>query len=186
MWLRILFALLGLWLLDLFLLFALSQRIGFWETFIVITVIGFLGSALARREGLRVWRGWQAAREAARIPEEGIVDGMLVLLGGGLLIAPGLATDVIGLTLLVPASRRVVARLLRRRWQRELERRSLPGGHVIGSHGRSATVGSHGERPRAAGSVIDTTGVESRQRVEPPRQLDPGSANGRADRLGKR
>ena len=39
------------------------------------------------------------------MPGELITDGMLVLLAGGLLVAPGLITDTIGISLLVPLCR---------------------------------------------------------------------------------
>src|SRR5688572_31039052 len=112
MLLRILLVLLALQLMDLYLLFALGRSIGFWETLAIVVAMGFLGSSLARREGLRVWRGWRAALDGQRLPERGIVDGMLVLLGGGLLILLGLLSDVIGLLLLVPVSRGLIARLI--------------------------------------------------------------------------
>ena len=39
------------------------------------------------------------------MPTELITDGMLVLLAGGLLVAPGLITDALGISLLIPLCR---------------------------------------------------------------------------------
>jgi UPF0716 protein FxsA len=119
--------------------------------------VGLLGSALARREGGRVWRGFQASLAEGRPPEHGVVDGMLVLLGGVLLLLPGILSDVIGLALFIPPLRRAVGELLRRRLTRELELRP-----PIGLGGRRFGA-EQPDRP-AQGSpsaVIDTTGVES-------------------------
>jgi UPF0716 protein FxsA len=162
MLLRILLVLLALQLTDLYLLFALGRSIGFWETLVIVVGMGFLGSALARREGLRVWRGWRAALEGQRLPERGIVDGMLVLLGGGLLILPGLLTDVIGLVLLVPVSRRLITRLIVGRLQNEIERRSPRVVPNVSGFGERASFG-HGpaDSNGQGATVIDTTGVES-------------------------
>jgi UPF0716 protein FxsA len=177
MLLRILLVLLALQLADLYLLFALGRSIGFWETLLIVVGMGFLGSSLARREGLRVWRGWRAALDGQRLPERGIVDGMLVLLGGALLILPGLLTDVIGLVLLVPVSRRLIARLIVGRLQHEIERRSLQGIPAVRGFGERAPFGpGAGESNGRGATVIDTTGVES---AEPeassgaPRRLEP-------------
>ena len=68
---------------------------------------------------------------------------MLVLLGGTLLILPGLLTDVIGLVLLVPVSRRLIARLIVGRLQHEMERRSLHVAPNLRGFGECASFG-HG------------------------------------------
>jgi UPF0716 family protein affecting phage T7 exclusion len=100
--LKILFALLGVQVLDLLLLIVLSRRFGFWQTVGTLFVVGVIGSSLARREGGRVWRGFQASLAEGRPPEHGAIDGMLVLLGGVLLLLPGILSDVVGLALFVP------------------------------------------------------------------------------------
>ena len=49
------------------------------------------------------------------------MDGVLVIFGGAFLITPGFLTDILGLVLLVPPSRRVVRRLAVRRLGRRME-----------------------------------------------------------------
>jgi UPF0716 protein FxsA len=157
---RILFLLLALQLADLGLLVWLSYSIGFWETLTLALGTGVLGGALARREGRRVWRGWREALDARRPPEEGITDGMLVLVGSALLMAPGLATDVIAAGLLVPWSRRWVAKWLRPRLSLELEQRFALRTPLHGRADRGGLGGSLAQRGSSE-PVIDTTGVES-------------------------
>jgi UPF0716 protein FxsA len=156
--LKILFALLGVQILDLLLLIALSRRFGFWQTLVMLFVVGLFGSSLARREGGRVWRGFQASVADGRPPEHGVIDGMLVLLGGVLLLLPGILSDVIGLLLFIPPLRRAVAGLLRQRLTRELELRPppiVPGGRRFGVEPPERAA------PSSSPAVIDTTGVES-------------------------
>lgn len=161
---RILLAFVVIQLADLYALFLLGRSMGFWSTFILLFVMGTLGSALARREGLRVWRGWHAALEHGRAPEEGMVGGMLVLLGSLLLVAPGLGTDVLGLVLLLPFTRRPIAAFVSRRLRAELGAQSGAGlrSRIVFP---SAADAKHG--PPGRGEVIDTTGIES-----PSAQLD--------------
>lgn len=152
-WLLLLFV--AVPLAELYLLVWLSGIIGFWETLAITLLTGIVGGGLARREGLRVWRGWNAALASGRSPEAGIVDGMLVLLGGAFLITPGVVTDVVGLCLLLPFTRRPMARLVRAVAARELSRRVVSvasWGHGAPAPGRRASAGSN---------VIETTGVES-------------------------
>lgn len=164
MLLKILFLLLGVQLLDLLLLIVLSRSFGFWQTLIGLFAVGLVGSALARREGGKVWRGFQASMAEGRPPEHGIIDGMLVLLGGVLLLLPGVLSDVLGLALFVPPLRRTLAALLRGRISRELELR--PARHPFIAPRFGGPPGEPGGRePGAAATgsprVIDTTGVES-------------------------
>jgi UPF0716 protein FxsA len=65
----------------------------------------------------------QREMAAGRVPGREIMDGLAVLVGGALLLTPGLITDVMGLTLLFPPTRRAI-QLLARKW---LERQVQTG-----------------------------------------------------------
>lgn len=108
-------------LLDLWLLLRLGQAIGFWSTLALVVATGVAGAWLARAEGFRVVREWQRALAQGRLPAEGVLSGALVLAGGLLLVTPGVVTDVIGLALLLPPSRRLVAAGLRRWLRRQMD-----------------------------------------------------------------
>lgn len=100
---------------ELYLLLQLGRWIGAGPTVAWVLGSALLGTILARTEGLRVWRAWQRALLERRIPEEGIVSGVLVLIGSLLLIVPGVITDLAGLLLIFPPTRRLVAARIRRR-----------------------------------------------------------------------
>ncbi len=112
----------GVPLLDVYLLFALSGVIGGINTIAMVILTGVLGASLSRLEGARVLQQWQASLAEGRVPEEGVLGGVLWLLGSALLITPGVITDAVGLILLLAPSRRFVARLLRP-WLRERVKR---------------------------------------------------------------
>jgi UPF0716 protein FxsA len=135
-------------LLDLWLLLAIGDVIGFWPTVGLVLLTGFAGAALARAEGLRVLGAWRAALAAGRLPEEGVLSGVLVLVGAVLLVTPGVITDVVGLALLVPASRRLVARGVRAWLGRQIRSGRI---RIVGARG-----GGPGGSP-AAGEVVDVT-----------------------------
>lgn len=158
MLLRVLSCLLAIQLLDLALLVVLSRSIGFWTTVIALLAVGMVGSAFARRESGRVWRSFQSALGEGRPPEHGILDGMLVLLGGVLLLLPGVLSDVIGLSLFVPPLRRALARRLRDRWSNDIGA-AIPRG-VWRMRAPGADAAAPGS-PARAPAVIETTGVES-------------------------
>lgn len=144
---------------ELYVLLAVGRQIGFWETLAITLIVGALGAALAKREGLRVLRRYQEALGQGRMPEEGVLGGLLLFAGGILMLTPGLITDVIGLLLLFPPTRRVAVALMRR-W---LARRIRSGQMHVFQAGRGpfgAGPGDEHERP----DVIDVDVVEK----EPP------------------
>ncbi|MDC0709551.1 FxsA family protein [Stigmatella sp. ncwal1] len=111
--------------LDLYLLVGIGRHLGLLPTLALVVGMGLVGASLARREGLRVVRRWQEAMAQGRPPEEGILSGALVLLGGLLLVLPGVISDVAGLILLIPAVRRGIAARLRRSLERGMRNGSV-------------------------------------------------------------
>ncbi|WP_224245375.1 FxsA family protein [Hyalangium gracile] len=111
--------------LELYLLVVLGRQLGLAPTLGLLLVTALLGSVLAKREGRRVLRSWQTQVAQGRVPEEGILSGALVLLGGLLLILPGFITDAVGLFLLLPPTRRWVAGRVRRSMERGMATGSM-------------------------------------------------------------
>lgn len=109
-------------LLEIWLLIQLSQLVGGWITLLVVGLGMVLGVLLTRREGSRAWRSLTAGVREGRPVSDEIASGGLVLLGGAALIVPGLVTDVVGLFLLLPPTRRLAVRALER-WSRARMRR---------------------------------------------------------------
>jgi UPF0716 protein FxsA len=105
-------------LLDLAILVRLGQALGFWPTIALVVVTGTVGAILARSQGLQVLRGMRTEMSVGQVPSSRLFDGLLVLIGGTLLLTPGLLTDLAGFLLLLPPSRRWVKDLLRRRVER--------------------------------------------------------------------
>lgn len=152
-------------LVELFLLLWIDSLIGLLPTIALTLVTGFLGGTLARREGLKVWRAWRKALDEMATPEQGVIDGVLVLLGGALLITPGVLTDVVGFSLLIPFSRKRIAKRVRAIVDRRLAAGSVS---VMQSASFDADDGPWmGPGPSGPGpsDVVETEGeaVSSRQ-----------------------
>jgi len=160
--------------LELFVLIRIGRVIGPWYTILMVIVVGVLGASLAKRQGLRVLREWQEALSQGRMPEEGVMGGLLILLGGLLLITPGVISDVIGLVLLLPWTRKAIVPHLSRVVQRQIARGTLRvqmhGVSVAGgpSASQSPRYGANMSGPgmtdfRGPGhTVIDTEGEDVR------------------------
>ena len=95
------------------LLIQVGQVIGAWWTIVLLIADSVLGTWLVRREGARAWRALRNALESGRMPATELADGALILIGGTLMLTPGFVTDIVGLLLVVPLSRRPVNALVR-------------------------------------------------------------------------
>lgn len=148
-------------LAESYLLYLMGSLVGFWPTLALVLITAALGAFLGKREGLRVWREWRGALARGQLPEEGILGGVLVLIGAVLLVAPGVLTDLAGLLLMIPQSRRVVARIVRK----HLEKRIADGQTTFRYRVEMGDFGMVEElRTRSRGDVIDTDGVVVEER----------------------
>lgn len=102
-------------LVELTLLIEIGRRVGSLVVLLLIVGTGLIGAAAVRAHGFVAMRRAQDALQRGQAPAEGLIDGVLIILGGLLLISPGVLCDIAGLVLLVPALRRAIKWWLRRR-----------------------------------------------------------------------
>jgi len=84
-------------------------------------VISVAGAWLAKREGTGVWRRLNQQVNAGKVPGTELLDAFLILLAGALLLTPGFLTDILAIVLLIPPTRALVRRVLRRRFVGKVE-----------------------------------------------------------------
>jgi UPF0716 protein FxsA len=120
---RLLFLFLVLPLVELYLLFWVAQHIlGAAGTIGLILLTGLVGVVLVKHQGLRTLRRIQEDLAAGLMPTARLFDGLCILLGGALLLTPGLLTDLAGLLLLVPWTRAVIKEIIRRNFLARIAR----------------------------------------------------------------
>jgi UPF0716 protein FxsA len=107
-------------LVELFVAIEVGRAIGAPLTVLLLIASWPLGYWALRSQGGAAWRRLSAAVAAGRAPGREVVDGGLIVLGGVLMIIPGFITDVIGLCLLIPASRALMRLGLIRNFQSRL------------------------------------------------------------------
>ena len=149
----------GVPLLELFILVRLGQWVGFWPTVGLVLLTGFAGAALARLEGLRTI--WKIRGELAhgRLPASALFDGLAVLLGGVLLLTPGILTDLVGLSFLFPPTRKVLMVRIRKGLERRLKSGAIRVTHITGFPGMkgwdgAGTEGEWGRTQPLPGEII--------------------------------
>src|SRR5215207_1786447 len=94
-------------------LFVLAVRwLGGAVLFLWVLATAALGVILVRREGVRAMETVRAAVRERRAPEPAVPDRGMVATGGLLLMLPGLLTDLLGLVMVIPATRPLARRSL--------------------------------------------------------------------------
>ena len=101
-------------IVELYVIIQIGSLIGVVPTIALLLADALLGSLLLRHQGRGAWRRFNAALSEGRFPGREVADGLLIAIGGTLLLTPGFVTDIFGLIFLIPPTRAIVRRLLRR------------------------------------------------------------------------
>ncbi|HVV91619.1 MAG TPA: FxsA family protein [Solirubrobacterales bacterium] len=124
---------------ELYVIIQVGEWIGVVPTLLLLLLDAVLGAWLLKREGRSAWRRFNRALAERRLPAKEVADGFLVILGGALLIAPGFITDVFGVLFLLPPTRAVARRVLRRWTVGRVAVVGFPGGAAMGGFGRGGS-----------------------------------------------
>lgn len=103
-------------LVELIILIEIGKIIGTLNTIGLVIVTGFIGALLAKFEGLRVWTQLQAELLQGKIPTDKMIDGVMILAGGVMLLTPGILTDILGLSLIIPFFRKPFREMLKKKF----------------------------------------------------------------------
>ena len=140
-------------LAELWLLMLVSQGLGAATTIWLVVLTGFAGASLARRQGLQTWLAIQRETQQGKMPAASLVDAMMIFVASVLLITPGMITDAVGFSLLVPP----VRAFLRKRFQDSIKVQAATSvqGFGAGFPGRPPGPAGDEQKPASANDVID-------------------------------
>jgi UPF0716 protein FxsA len=110
-----LLVLLVLPLAEIWLFIEVGSIIGAGWTVLLIVATAFIGALLIRVQGLGTLARVQTQLQKGELPAIELLEGVLILLAGGLLLIPGFITDVAGFALLLPLLRRAIIEACLRR-----------------------------------------------------------------------
>jgi UPF0716 protein FxsA len=99
---------------ELYVIIQVGQAIGVLPTLALLFLDAILGSLLLRHQGRGAWRRFNEAIAQRRFPGKEVADGLLIVIGGTLLLAPGFLTDIVGVFLLIPPTRAIARSILKR------------------------------------------------------------------------
>jgi UPF0716 protein FxsA len=96
-------------LLEIAVLVKFGQVVGVWLTIAEVIASAVLGVGILQRQGLTMFVRTQEAVMRGEPPVGAMLEGGIIVMAGTLLIMPGLITDTIGLLLLIPVVRHLLA-----------------------------------------------------------------------------
>ena len=99
--------------LEILILIQLNYIMSLITIFLQCIVTLTAGLCLMRGEHFSLWTIIQSEFYNNRLPAEELVADLLLLVGGILLVVPGLITDAVGLALFIPAVRQESIQLIR-------------------------------------------------------------------------
>ncbi len=131
----ILFALIGVPILEIYVFVAVGSEIGALATIALTLLTAVAGTIMLRVQGFSLLMRIRAEIDAGRVPGDDLVHGALIVVAAILLLVPGFVTDAIGLILFIPPVRSAI-------------------GHYLVSHA-DMTIVSSGGMKRSGEKVVD-------------------------------
>lgn len=122
-WLLVIFLVVPAFEITLFIW--LGGYIGPWWIFSIIIVTGLVGVAFAKSQGMETLNKVRKSMAEGNPPGDYILDGIILLIAGILLLIPGFLTDIIGLVLLVPFTRKPFRNLLKYALMNKFSKRTI-------------------------------------------------------------
>lgn len=112
-------------LVELAILIEVGRHIGVFNTIALVVLTALAGAFLARSQGFQVLHRIRGELDEGRLPTASLLDGGLVLAGGLLLLTPGVLTDALGFALLIPVTRNLCRRYLKKLLQKQVQKQSF-------------------------------------------------------------
>ena len=99
---------LGIPLIEIYLFIKVGSEIGALNTILLILMTAVVGIWYARYEGFNTLRSGMSQLVKNELPLYEIVSGAAIAFAALLLIIPGFATDIIGILLIFPVTRKII------------------------------------------------------------------------------
>ena len=104
----LLILIIGIPLIEIYLFIKIGSQIGAFNTVLLILTTAIAGVAYARYEGFNTLKSGMRQLIKNEIPIYEIISGATLAFAAFLLIFPGFATDILGILLVIPITRRLI------------------------------------------------------------------------------
>ena len=104
----VLFLIIGIPLIEIYLFIKIGSQIGAFNTVLLILITAVAGVSYARYEGFNTLKSGMSQLIKNEMPIYELISGATLAFAALLLIFPGFATDLVGILLVVPITRRLI------------------------------------------------------------------------------
>ena len=104
----LLLLIIGIPIVEIYLFIKVGSQIGAFNTLSLIFITAFLGIIYARYEGFNTLRSGMSQIVKNELPVYEIISGAALAFAALLLILPGFATDLVGLLIIFPPTRKLI------------------------------------------------------------------------------
>ncbi|TBU96604.1 FxsA family protein [Phytopseudomonas dryadis] len=129
-------------ILELAVLIQVGSAIGVLPTVLLVIGTSLFGGLMLRIAGIAT--AWRAREKLARgeLPDQEVLEGLMIAVGGGLLLLPGFISDFFGLLCLLPITRRLLVGRMRRRAAEQAMRQRAFADDLAARSGQARPGGS--------------------------------------------
>jgi UPF0716 protein FxsA len=149
-------------ILEIITIVRVGGAIGFANTVFAFIAAGVLGFGIVKSQGRFLLGGLQSTLAKGELPANRAMHSALIFVGGVGLMAPGFLSDAVGLMFILPGSRHLIARYLKK----SLERKLRSGGFQVFTMGNMGGFGGFGastsQPPPRPGEARDVSPREIR------------------------
>ena len=104
----LLFLILGIPIIEIYLFIKVGSQIGAFNTILLVFITAFFGVVYARYEGFNTMKSGMSQILKNELPVYEIISGAALAFAAILLILPGFATDLLGLLIVFPPTRKLI------------------------------------------------------------------------------
>ena len=104
----LLLGIIGIPAIEIYLFIKVGSQIGAFNTILLIFITAFFGVFYARYEGFNTLKSGMSQMVKNELPIYEIISGAALAFAALLLILPGFATDLIGLLIIFPPTRKLI------------------------------------------------------------------------------
>ena len=112
-------------IIEIYLFIKIGSQIGAFSTISLIFVTAFLGIIYARYEGFNTLKSGMSQLIKNEMPIYEIISGAALAFAAFLLILPGFATDILGLLIIFPPTRKLLLKKVSTKYSRNKKKQDF-------------------------------------------------------------
>ena len=112
-------------IIEIYLFIKIGSQIGAFSTISLIFITAFLGIIYARYEGFNTLKSGMSQIIKNEMPIYEIISGAALAFAAFLLILPGFATDILGLLIIFPLTRRLLLKKVSTNYSRNKKKQDF-------------------------------------------------------------